>query len=295
MAPQYQNNCFCTRINHGEVRVALRKMGRNKAVGPDQIPIEAWRCLGDDGVRWLTNLFNMTFRSAKMPMEWRLSEVILIYKNKGDAQTCSNYRGIKLLSHTMKLWERVIETRLRRETKVSENQFGFMPGRSSMEDELNRRLEQWRNALEQNGLRISRLKSEYLRCGYGRIEDHNDTVDIRIGDQVLHPHDSFRYLGSMLHKSGRIDEDVSHRIRVGWLKWRAAKGVLKNLEVGNIVNKMREGRLRWFGHVRRRPPTAPVRRVEALTVGGVRRRVTSLNGFHGSAGRRSLGSSLSAL
>ncbi|XP_071719410.1 uncharacterized protein [Rutidosis leptorrhynchoides] len=71
---EYQNNCYCTRINQEEVRSALRKMGRNKAVGPDQIPIEAWRCLGGDGVRWLTNLFNTTFRSAKMPMEWMLSE-----------------------------------------------------------------------------------------------------------------------------------------------------------------------------------------------------------------------------
>ncbi|GJS60272.1 retrovirus-related pol polyprotein LINE-1 [Tanacetum coccineum] len=68
-----------------------------------------------------------------MPEEWRLSEVIPIFKNKGDAKVCSNYRGIKLLSHTMKLWERVIERRLRRETLVSENQFGFMPGRSSVE------------------------------------------------------------------------------------------------------------------------------------------------------------------
>ncbi|WP_375667144.1 RNA-directed DNA polymerase, partial [Bartonella sp. AC326YNZD] len=33
----------------------------------------------------------------------------------------------------MKLWERVIENRLRRETTISENQFGFMPGRSTME------------------------------------------------------------------------------------------------------------------------------------------------------------------
>ncbi|XP_071740076.1 uncharacterized protein [Rutidosis leptorrhynchoides] len=129
----YQNNYFCTRINQKEVRSALRKILSNKAVGPDQIPIEAWRCLGDDRVRWLTNVFNTTFRSTKMPMEWRLSEVIPIYKNKRDAHICSNYRGIKLLSHTMKLWERVIETRLRCETKVLENQFSFMPGCSSME------------------------------------------------------------------------------------------------------------------------------------------------------------------
>ncbi|GJY19483.1 hypothetical protein Tco_0390974 [Tanacetum coccineum] len=100
-----QNNCYCSSIRHTEVKEALRKMGRNKAVGRDEIPIEAWRCLGGEGVRWLTILFNKTFLRAKMPEEWRLSEVIPIYKNNGDAQTCSNYRGIKLLSHTMKLWE----------------------------------------------------------------------------------------------------------------------------------------------------------------------------------------------
>ncbi|GKA13124.1 hypothetical protein Tco_0692770 [Tanacetum coccineum] len=36
--------------------------------------------------------------------------------------------------------------------------------------------------------------------------------------------------------------------------------------------KIREGRLRWFGHVSRRPQSAPVRRVEALAVDGMRRR-----------------------
>nr|GFB18258.1 hypothetical protein [Tanacetum cinerariifolium] len=34
-------DCYYSRINHREVRAALQKMGRNKAVGPDQIPIEA--------------------------------------------------------------------------------------------------------------------------------------------------------------------------------------------------------------------------------------------------------------
>jgi hypothetical protein len=37
------------------------------------------------------------------------------------------------MSHTMKLWERVIEHRLRKLTIVSKNQFGFMLGRSTME------------------------------------------------------------------------------------------------------------------------------------------------------------------
>ena len=59
--------------------------------------------------------------------------MVPIDKNKGDIQNCTNYRGIKLMSHTIKLWERVIEHRLRCETRVSENQFGFMPGRSTIE------------------------------------------------------------------------------------------------------------------------------------------------------------------
>ncbi|GJU86161.1 TONNEAU 1a-like protein [Tanacetum coccineum] len=65
-----------------KVRVALKKMGRNKAVGPDQIPMETWKCLVGEGIKWLTCLFNKIFQSDKMPDEWRLREVIPIYKNK---------------------------------------------------------------------------------------------------------------------------------------------------------------------------------------------------------------------
>nr|GFB09258.1 polyprotein, putative [Tanacetum cinerariifolium] len=44
------------------------------------------------------------------------------------------------------------------------------------------------------------------------------------------------------------------------------------LDVDSIIDKMREGRLRWFGHVKRRPQSAPVRRVEAMVVEGSMRR-----------------------
>nr|GEY15918.1 uncharacterized mitochondrial protein AtMg00810-like [Tanacetum cinerariifolium] len=46
-SPHLHYDCYYSKINQGEVRVALQKMGRNKAVGPDQIPIEAWRVLAD--------------------------------------------------------------------------------------------------------------------------------------------------------------------------------------------------------------------------------------------------------
>ena len=54
-----------------------------------------------------------------------------MFKGKGDIQECKNYRGIKLLSHTSKIWERVVDRRMRQCTNIHESQFGFTPGRST--------------------------------------------------------------------------------------------------------------------------------------------------------------------
>nr|GEW66769.1 hypothetical protein [Tanacetum cinerariifolium] len=214
----------------------------------------------------------------------------------------------------MKLWERVIERRLRRETEVSENQFDFMSGWSSME-----------------AIHIIRTLMEKNE------NDQNEEAKICIGEHILEPKESFRYHGYVIHKSVRIEDDVIHHIQAGWLKWRAATGIMydtnapvklkgtfyrlairpamlygskcwpltkvqanmmevaeirmlrwtcgktlldmipngafrRNMQVATIVNKMREGRLRWFGHVKMRPQSRPVMRVESITVDGVRRR-----------------------
>ena len=86
-----------------------------------------------EGLEWLTELSNVMFRTTKMPNEWRLCTLVPLYKKKGDIQNYNNYRGIKLLSGTMKLWERVIEGTLRDDMMISENPFDFMPGRSTKE------------------------------------------------------------------------------------------------------------------------------------------------------------------
>lgn len=38
----------------------------------------------------------------------------------------ANYRRIKFLSHTMKIWERILDARLRHEVEISKGPFGFM-------------------------------------------------------------------------------------------------------------------------------------------------------------------------
>ncbi|KAK3569080.1 hypothetical protein QTP86_022114, partial [Hemibagrus guttatus] len=119
------------KIRKDEVRKALKRMKSGKAVGPDDIPVEVWKCLGEAAVEFLTSLFNRVLESKRMPEEWRRSVLVPIFKNKGDVQSCSNYRGIKLMSHTMKLWERVVEARLRKVVEICEQQYGFMPRKST--------------------------------------------------------------------------------------------------------------------------------------------------------------------
>ena len=84
-------------------------MKNHKAMEPNNIPIEVWKCMGEEDISWLTKLFNAILKSKKMSDEWRNSTLVPIYKNKRDVQNCKNYKGIQLMSHTMKLWERVIE------------------------------------------------------------------------------------------------------------------------------------------------------------------------------------------
>jgi hypothetical protein len=74
------------------------------------------------------------------------------------------------------------------------------------------------------GFRLSSSKTDYMKCNFSATTQEEGGV--RFDCQVVPKKDTFRYLRSMLQKNGDIDEDISHRIKVGWLKWRQASGVL---------------------------------------------------------------------
>ncbi|VFR03540.1 unnamed protein product, partial [Cuscuta campestris] len=144
---------------------------------------------------------------------------------------------------------------------------------------LNDKLELWRLALETKGFRISRNKTEYMECRFsGR--DTESEVEVKIDSHLVPKVDRFRYLGSRIQADGELDADVGHRVGVAWAKWRLASGVLCDPKISPrmkgmapVEDKLREARLRWLGHVRRRDADAPVRRCERITViGGSRGR-----------------------
>ena len=116
-------------VSREEVKNALRRMKKGKAVGPDELPVEVRKCLGKMGIKFLTRLFNSLLVGERMPEEWRRTVLIQIYKNKGNHSAVETAGGIKLMSHTIKVGERIIEARLRNRVEISEQQYGFMQER----------------------------------------------------------------------------------------------------------------------------------------------------------------------
>jgi hypothetical protein len=82
--------------------------------------------------------------------------------------------------------------------------------------EVNRKLELWRQTLESKGFRVSRTKTEYMRCNFGNAT--HEEGEMSLEGQVVPKKDTFRYLGSMLRKDENIDADICHRIKAGWMK-----------------------------------------------------------------------------
>ena len=79
----------------------------------------------------LTQVFEKIMKNEKVPEEWESSFTIPIFKGKGDALQCEKYRGVRLLEHGMKIWEKILEERLRRLIRIDKCQFGFMKNKST--------------------------------------------------------------------------------------------------------------------------------------------------------------------
>ena len=74
-------------------------------------------------------------------------------------------------------------------------------------EEAERKLEMWRRALEDRGLKISRTKTEYLRLNGG-----DQGEGIKIEQAEVKRIESFKYLGSYVAENGDMDEEISQRI-----------------------------------------------------------------------------------
>ena len=72
-------------------------------------------------------------REGKLPEEWRTGLIVPVWKRKGDVQDPGKHIDITLLSHVLKVLERILDVRIRRivECEMGEKQQGFKRGRST--------------------------------------------------------------------------------------------------------------------------------------------------------------------
>ena len=181
-------------------------------------------------------------------------------------------------------------------------------------------------------MKVSRSKTEYL-C----INGGNDDETVKMEDTKVPRVKEFKYLGSMVQKSGDCKREVKKRVYPGWNGWRRVTGVIcdkrlparvkgklyssgvrpamvygletvavtkkqvKEMEVAEMKMlrfamgvmrkdkirnehirstvkverlgmKMREGRMRWYGHVMRRDQEYIGRKMMEMKLLGKRKR-----------------------
>lgn len=117
-----------------EIEIAIKKMKNGKAPGIDNLKAELYKFMGQAGLQALHIIINEAWKTNTVPQEWTRSVIIPLYK-KGDRKDCKNYRGISLMCTACKIYESVLEQRLRKniESKLHPAQSGFRPGYSTQD------------------------------------------------------------------------------------------------------------------------------------------------------------------
>ncbi|XP_065170188.1 uncharacterized protein [Atheta coriaria] len=123
-----------TIVSISEVETELAKLRNRKASGPDGIPNDLLKYGEEVLAAEITKLINIILKHQRVPTEWKLSTLIMMFK-KGDKQEPSNYRGIALLNTTLKLTTRLLANKILAHTTLSDEQQGFRKGRSSIAEQ----------------------------------------------------------------------------------------------------------------------------------------------------------------
>ena len=202
---------------------------------------------------------------------------------------------------------------------------------SESREEVQRSLEDLRQALEKRGMKVSRSKTEYMALNEKKLDQ------VYLQGRKIEKVEDFKYLGSTVQSNGECSHEVKKRVQAGWNGWRKATGVIcdrkisaemkgklykvlvrpammygletialtkrqeAELEVAEMKmlrfslgvtrldkikndvirgtahvrrlrDKLRESRLRWFGHVQRREENYVGRQMLQMSIPGKRRR-----------------------
>lgn len=128
-------------FSQAELEIAVRSLKNKKAAGPDGIPGEAIKSAAAACPQMMLHMYNTCLREGVFSKRWKEARLVLIDKGKGERLTASAYRPLCILDVAGKLMEKLMKTRLHGAIQsnggLSNMQYGFRPGRSTLDAILN--------------------------------------------------------------------------------------------------------------------------------------------------------------
>ncbi|KAK3524913.1 hypothetical protein QTP86_011514 [Hemibagrus guttatus] len=226
-------------------------MKSGKAVGPDDIPVEVWKCLGEAAVEFLASLFNRVLENLEEAYD-RVPREELWY--------CVRKLGVaeKYVRVVQDMYERSrtvvrcavgqteefkVEVGLHQGSALSPFLFAMVMDQLSEEvrqespwtmmfaddivicsesrEQVEENLERWRFVLERRAMIVSRSKTEYM-C----VNEREGSGTVRLQGEEVKKVQEFKYLGSTDQSNGECGKEVKKRVQAIWNGWRKVSGVL---------------------------------------------------------------------
>ena len=134
----------------------------------------------------LTHIYNLSLTTATFPSDWKRAIVCPIFKNRGEKSDPSNYRPISLLPAVGKVFDK-LQSRslcqfLMKNGLISDQQFGFLPGRS-IPTQLLSVTDEWARAIDR-GESVAAVFLDFYKA-FDRV--WHDGLLPKLGKCGLHP------------------------------------------------------------------------------------------------------------
>ncbi|ETN79816.1 hypothetical protein NECAME_09615 [Necator americanus] len=174
---------------------------------------------------------------GRTPDVWQTSVTVPVWKGKGDIAYCTSCRPIRLLCHTIKVFERVLEARLRKIVSVSLNQCGFVKDCSTIDaiHAVRILLEKHREKNRSVHLAFLDLEKAFDRVPnemlWMSMRSHRVPEEYVQWTKLLYAKPTSVYLRSKVTSTGDIDQEGRARVNAAWMKWKIATGVLCDKKV----------------------------------------------------------------
>ncbi|KAK3518215.1 hypothetical protein QTP70_033908 [Hemibagrus guttatus] len=200
------------KIRKDEVRKALKRMKSGKAVGPDDIPVEVWKCLEEAAMEFLTSLFN---RVLERVAEKYVRVVQDMYERSRTVVRCAVgqteefkvemglHQGSPLSPFLFAIVMDQLSEEVRQESPWTMMFADDIVICSESREQVEENLERWRFALERRGMKVSRSKTEYM-C----VNEREGSGTVRLQGEEVKKVQEFKYLGSTVQSNGECGKEV---------------------------------------------------------------------------------------